>query len=140
MKSRIRFKEISEGNKLIAEYIGLKEGWWIGGEKDEKQFCEINGTQKIFGSKVFYKHDLMFNSDWNWLIPVAKRIIESYFDSRTEIYSALNECDLNKLYKAVIDFINFWNDETQGKRTWKNQPEWAIDFIKKQQKQLLVNH
>lgn len=65
-------KDVETKNKLIAEFIGLKKGWWIHQEKpltdDKKQFCDLDGTHKLFGSRVYYSKDLMFHSDWNWLI------------------------------------------------------------------------
>lgn len=61
------------------------------------------------------------NGDWNDLMKVCKKIIEMYFDKREDIFSGLHNCDIDATYKACVEFIKFWNDDTQPKMTWNNQ-------------------
>jgi len=72
------------------------------------------------------------DSDWNTLQAVCKKIHESYFDRRGDIYTAQNECDIEATFEAVVEFIKFWNDETQEKTIWNNSPEWAVEHALKQ--------
>jgi hypothetical protein len=61
----------------------------------------------------FYSPD----SDWNTLMKVCKKIIGMYFDKREDIFSGLHECDIDKTYKACVEFIKFWYDDSQPKMT-----------------------
>ena len=55
------------------------------------------------------------HGDWNTLIRVCKKIINMYYDKREEIFTGLNNCDINATYKACVEFIKFWNDDSQVK-------------------------
>ena len=70
-------KQITEGNVLIAEFIGLKRGWWISQEKplteDKKQWCDLDG-KTFLGSRVYFDNDLKFHKLWDWLMPVVEKI------------------------------------------------------------------
>lgn len=70
-------EDILEGNKLIAEFFGLKRGWWISQQKpltdDKKQWCDLDG-KTFLESKVYYDKDLLFNSSWDWLMAVVDKI------------------------------------------------------------------
>ncbi len=56
--------------------------------------------------------------DWNELMKVCKKIIGMYFDRREDIFSGLHLCDIDATYKACVEFIKFWNDDTEVKLTW----------------------
>ena len=60
------------------------------------------------------------HGDWNTLMNVCKKIIEMYFDKREDIFAGLNKCDIKATYKACVEFIKFWNDDSQPKLTWTN--------------------
>lgn len=74
----------------------------------------------------------LYHRSWDRLMPVCKKIIESYYDYRFDIFDGLKTCDLEKTWEAVVAFIKFWNDPTQLKLIWQDQPEWAVEFIRKQ--------
>lgn len=76
---------------------------------DREKLCwgTINGGN--------YLTDLDYHSNWNSLMPVCKKIIEMYFDMRSEIFDGLTSCDINKTHIAVVEFIKFWNDDSQQK-------------------------
>lgn len=57
-------------------------------------------------------------SDWNTLMPICKKIIESYYDKREDIFEGLHKIDIDKTFNAVVEFIKFWNDESQLKIKW----------------------
>lgn len=75
----------------------------------------------------FNPHD-----NWNDLMPVCKKINESYFGERQDIYRGQNDADIDATFEAVVKFIEFWNDPNREKTTWSNSPEWAIAHAKKQ--------
>jgi len=96
-------EEIIIGNKLILEFIGAEKS-----ERHVTPFYKIN--EKQFG----YDFQLGFHSSWDWLIPVAKKCIDAYHDNRQDIFEALHKCDMKKLYKAVIEFITWYNKEIKN--------------------------
>jgi len=76
-----------ENNKLIAEFMN---------------YADL-GTEGDFSY-------LKYHSSWDWLMPVVQKCRQKnqleYFDV---VYYALEECDINITYKAVVEFINQTN-------------------------------
>jgi hypothetical protein len=70
-------EEILEYNKRCAEFLGLKRGWWISQQKpltdDKKQWWDID-EKTFLGTRVYYDKDLLFHSDWNWIMEVVEAI------------------------------------------------------------------
>jgi len=113
--------EIIEGNKLIAEFMGfIWEEKYNGFYKPNPEWDIYNGkkswTEKIDAGKAKY------HTSWDWLMPVCKKIIEMYFDKREDIFSGLTNVDIEITWRAVVDFIDFWNDDTKEKIIWSNCP------------------
>ena len=94
-------------NKLIAEFMGMTT-------------TEIDKSMMIFktiqGNEVVYIDELEYHTSWDWLMPVAQKC---RLDSRCEyddddfwndIHWALEECNLDSTYKAVVEFIKQYND------------------------------
>lgn len=48
------------------------------------------------------------------------RYKEMYSDNRQDIFEGLHECDINKTYKAVVEFMKFWNNPNSIIHTWSN--------------------
>jgi hypothetical protein len=82
------------------------DGVYIG-EDEEGGFDYVEGIN-------WYSPD----TDWNTLMKVCKKIIEMYFAERERIFSGLHACDIKATYKACVEFIKFWNDDTKKKLTW----------------------
>jgi hypothetical protein len=128
-------KEIIEGNKMIAEFMGLIlhkpdktfniEQWWSGDSSD--------GRKK--GEFVGYSHQLEYNTSWDWLMPVVDKIEKLGFDSRihgnnsddgylcdfiqdntnNEISCFVTWQDnggtkIEATFKAVVEFIKWYNE------------------------------
>ena len=78
-----------ENNKLIAEFLGYK--------------------LKPCNNDKYYK----FNSSWDWLMPVVKKIKDSNYTS-VKMISPINNSVINPhiedAYKAVIQFIKWHNE------------------------------
>lgn len=90
-----------EGNKLIAEFMGIPIGKRTGEYLDDRLEFP-SGADK-----------LKYHSSWDWLMPVVKRIRlglggDSYwFDHFNE---ALDSVDIEKIWMATVGFIK-WNNE-----------------------------
>jgi hypothetical protein len=78
-------------NKLIAEFMGI-------------EFEHVDTYQ------------LPYNKSWDWLMPVHKKCMFTPNFSgddqlRTLLIDAVIDADINRLYKAVVEFIKEYNDE-----------------------------
>ena len=82
--------DIEIGNILIAEFMG-----------NSKEY-EIDINTKTLKS---------YHTSWDWLMPVVQKCRQEnqleYFD---RVYYALEECDINVTYKAVVEFIKNQNN------------------------------
>lgn len=102
-----QYKPIYNGNKY-AKTIGELKNLWGG--------LELKFTGR-FTERVKYP----FNTDWNYLIPILKKIREIVntvlcihdYECFKELGLALNPYDhtIENVYKSVIDFINWLNKE-----------------------------
>ncbi len=81
----------TENNKLIAEFMGIDQ-------VDIDTWLETNSN-------------LHYHTSWDWLMPVIQKSRQEnrldYFDI---VYYALEECDINITYKAVVEFIKEYNN------------------------------
>ncbi|QDP57453.1 MAG: hypothetical protein Unbinned2299contig1000_54 [Prokaryotic dsDNA virus sp.] len=85
-----------ENNKLIAEFMGI-----IPNEA---------GVYHVSEHKGYSLENLLYHTSWDWLMPVLQKCRKKnqleYFDV---VYYALEECDINITYKAVVEFIKQLN-------------------------------
>jgi hypothetical protein len=95
------------GNDVIAAYMG----WFTEPHQEGSWFIKTDSAKYvIYSIHNNYPHkDLPFQRDWNAIMPVAKKVIESYHDRRTEIFQALNAVDIEALWDALVDFIEWYN-------------------------------
>lgn len=108
----IKKEEQVYGNVLIAKYMG----WKI-----DNSFPDKDRIWRSPSHNIELDTTMKFHSDWEMLMPVCKKIIESYFDNRTEIFDGLHNTNRDETWRAVVKFIEFWNDDTQEKLTWNNK-------------------
>lgn len=125
-------KEITDGNKLIAEFMGWKEN--ESGYYPHPQY-EYNYKGEIIESSMGnYKGDkplYMLHKSWDWLIPVIEKIeslafqvvmtkpiagwsictIKSEKLNYTEEQAA--SVKINSVHKAVINFIKWYNEQNK---------------------------
>tara|TARA_R110000787_G_scaffold219992_1_gene328716 strand:+ start:488 stop:865 length:378 start_codon:yes stop_codon:yes gene_type:complete len=84
----------TENNKLIAEF-------------DQKYSIGF-GLYDFDGSH--YKMDeLEFHKSWDWLMPVINKCYQEHMSKN--IAEAVMTCDINEAYKAVLEFIEYHNEE-----------------------------
>ena len=99
-------KKLNSTNKLIAEFMGYKEGGpgFLAG-------------YFIFNDFIQY-HELKFHKSWNWLMICLSKIDELEYelpeDSNLigDISCALLNIDIESTYDAVVKFIKFYNKNT----------------------------
>ncbi len=113
---------VIEGNKLIAEFMGMrctnKNYPYV--FRDETK--EIGKTLLgAYCENMDYDY-LKYHSSWDWLMPVCKHIIKMYSDKRERIFFGLHRVDIDLTWQAVVDFITFWNDPESEIDVWTNVP------------------
>ena len=87
---------MKNNNKLIAEFMGA--------EPDKKTFFRT-------GEEVYF-----YDTSWDWLMTVVQKCrLDGQnlvgIDNWSQIGSALDECNLDKTYQAVVEFIKQYNDD-----------------------------
>lgn len=104
-------KEILEGNKLIAEFMG--------GKYDKDTTFPIHSDDiwlPIYGI-VNYKtinngKIIEYHQSWDWLMPVVEKCLigeaENGYDY-TKLYDALCHINFSEIYAQVVEFINWYN-------------------------------
>lgn len=143
-------ENIVENNKLIAEFLEWKNSNWTvptkGFEIRRKYDLEIPNGLKLYKEeeiqiegewgyadveqeRCFYE-DLLFHSDWNWLMKVVEKIesLEHWtetsgglqnicligsINSSCESFKAVAETKIEAVYTACLEFIKWYNEQKQ---------------------------
>lgn len=118
-------KEITEGNKIIAEFMGYKErlGRYI--RKNENELIYLTLPMK-------------YHTSWDWLMPVVEKIRKMengvggcftfnwhdyrvWFSGWSDGSGVISECcmisgttPINAVYKAVVQFVKWHNTQQHG--------------------------
>jgi hypothetical protein len=84
-------------NKLIAEFMGVVF------HDDENQYYNADG--------LHIGLDLKYHTSWDWLMPVLIKCMQTGDDTDKwdHLYNVLSELNVDKLYKAVVEFIKYIN-------------------------------
>ena len=104
-------KEIIEGSKLIAEYMGMvyipfstdlqhKAGWWSKVPKTKRElfYSKVNGNEGF----ICRRHsDLMFYNSLDSLIPVIQKI-EKESESKLMFSLFYNKCELQDMWSDKV--------------------------------------
>lgn len=97
---------MEENNILIAEFMG----WQLQDNPKDRWYGSYRKPNGIL-HKNTNKEPMQFHSSWDWLMPVVKKCREEnrleYFDF---VYYAIEMCDINVTYKAVVEFIKNQNN------------------------------
>jgi len=104
-------QEIIDGNRFIAEFMGWKFN------KERKAYYIPQTLGFPFKGKV---EDLKYHKDWNWIMPVVIKCFDVYCDVEgVSVFNADNQqfklndalllTDINALWLAVIEFIEWYN-------------------------------
>lgn len=99
-------KTIEEKNKLIAEFMQLR------GEYDEDEKV-IYLESDIDGKGIYSLNELKYNSSWNWLMEVVKKIYDLRLENEPVLIvrDALTDASLVGTFDAVVEFIEWYNEE-----------------------------
>ena len=119
-----------EGNKFIAEFIGLdveKDGrksiWNLRVSSTEK--AEQIGFTMLRNKRPVIVGYLNFNERWDWIMPVVehiekgdfgfkmcRKVVEVYRDSTKEVLIKTKEASrIQSLFKAVVEFVKWKNTQ-----------------------------
>ena len=107
----ISIDEQIDGNVLIAKFLN----WQL-----DLSFPDKGKVWRSPNGYIELDSTMKFHSDWNQLMIVCDKIINLYFDKREKIFEGLADVNKEKTWKAVVEFIEFWNDDTKEKLTWNN--------------------
>ena len=96
-------------NKIIAEFMGLKDG--------TKYLSPSLQEPESIGLGTYVDADEMrYHQSWDWLMPVVVECFERFGNTDTIDYMKLNDalltCNIEELYKAVVEFIE-WHSQQQ---------------------------
>jgi hypothetical protein len=129
--------KILEGNKLIAEFMGMKKGHPDPNERrwENDWFESLNPGGGEFESGNRHKY-LFFDSEWNWLMPVVEKIesMKYFFNSAPFIDDETGELT-GEYFCAILfkttnlncgHFIDVTGCSSKIEATWKA----VVEFIK----------
>jgi uncharacterized protein with NRDE domain len=108
-------KEVIEGNKLIAEFMGFNLHH---GNLHKTTHYELQKTSNMgesTWSDLFAISEMQFHSSWDWLMPVVARCYE-HGDLGREERTAIEESlmgivDIESTWMACVEFINWYNNK-----------------------------
>jgi len=106
-------EEIIKGNKLIAEFMGHKKA-----HKASSLYRNVTSINFMSGELQEFNYgenQLKYHLSFDWLMPVAKKCIDSYHDMRFDIFQALDDVNINKLWVSCVNFIQWYNLQTPSK-------------------------
>jgi hypothetical protein len=90
-------------NKLIALYMGLKPhpqdaGYLIDESKD-------------YTYQVVHESCFLYDTSWDWLMPVIEKIENDGLDPHGMIDNALGSREIEDLHNVAVYLINIYNNE-----------------------------
>ncbi len=98
-------------NKLIAEFDKL----------EQVDYGDNTIIYRREGNLGYKPENLKYNTDWNWLMPVVKKISDTHFHSKKIdpmldygrhlflIHNTLCELDIKKTCAEVVKWITWYN-------------------------------
>ena len=92
--------------------MGHKTDW--GFKKNSILYMPQGEGNSSNNSIVIPYKKLQYHTSWDWLMPVVQKCrLDGQnlvgIDNWSEIGSVLEECNLDKTYQAVVEFINEYN-------------------------------
>ena len=117
-------KEVLEGNKLIAEFMGVAPVY----DDEYEMYQVIQVIEDVEDEQHFFTpKEMLFHSDWNWLMEVVDKL--DYLGAKVTIgrmkgdieyidpLNAENKVEvgiacgvkITAVYAAIVQFINWYN-------------------------------
>lgn len=116
--------EREESNKLIAEFMGAE----LGNPDSDGRECYTGIPVNGMGTITYWTERMKFHTSWDWIMPVVEkieRIKDVHFvisELGCDIYSfgykvsdTREETKILTIYKAVVEFIQWYNEQALGK-------------------------
>ena len=145
---RMTEKDILEGNKLIAEFMGFERitGKYYEGFKDKDGKYTFPAWRDINEYVVDKRtqladYELSFHKKWDWLKPVVEKIGDIEFSSVKGMREWMNVnfreseihiyCKIDVVYNAVVNFIKWYNDAPNRENELKNKRELGFYWVSK---------
>ena len=95
---------MEKNNKLIAEFMGNPT---IFNPIHDATLYQVKEQSNM----TYHIDELEYHTSWDWLMPVVQKCRQEnrleYFDF---VYYAIETCDINITYKAVVEFIKNQNN------------------------------
>lgn len=98
-----------KNNKLIAEFMVFAR------YTNDYYKCKYHNHPKVI---LLPTKNMKFNKDWNWLMPTIEKIqniktinTNGYEVWRFKLHATLCEADIKTTYKAVVEFIRWYNKQ-----------------------------
>jgi frataxin-like iron-binding protein CyaY len=101
----------TEGNKLIAEFMGYKfykhlpikrDGWQLESNKDTALYLAYSDS------------DLKYHTSWDWLMPVVEKCYQCDYEEGGDMHMRMNDAimtiNIEEVYQAVVEFIKWYNE------------------------------
>ena len=118
-------KELLEGNKLVAKFMGAVPEQWY----PESKMYNQSGIHYAFpysglfpdNTRHHHEEMLKYHSSWDWLMPVIKKILDTTFEEGSPFvqddYNAVvdNIPDIEATWRGVVEFVKTFNLEVYGK-------------------------
>lgn len=96
--------ELIDGNLTIEKFMGFTTYYM---KEIDQIMVNVQSDVPIYLSNW---ERIRFHDSWDWLMPVAKKCIDSYHDKREDIYDALKQTDIMKCWRACVAFIKWYNE------------------------------
>jgi len=101
--------ETIQNNKLIAEFMGYELEETLADNIFVYAIPTINNNLDFFEP-----NELLYHTDWNWLMKVIKEILTISLELDTmELYYDItdNIPNIEETYKSILEFINWFNKD-----------------------------
>lgn len=91
-------QEINEGNEIIAKFLNFIQKSYT--PNSEKMWCDPKHGLPV--------GELLFHSDWNWLIPAIKKIASSDDIRKAGIANimSMKNYDIIEIWKTIVEHVN----------------------------------
>lgn len=103
-------------NKLIAEFMGAKDGNPVGSKKTMINVPDFFSKRT---TSTHYLTDLKYNERWDWLKPVINKIkgLEKDWPMATDgVCSLLLTVDINTAYNEVVTFVKWYTSQAAARQ------------------------
>ncbi len=99
-----------ESNELIARFMGLETQLNTGPGYKFPLPITKGDYDTLFQIDCGYGDEMLYDSSWDWLMPVCKKICKTTpYNSYLAIETITVFADIEEVYKAVIEFIEWHN-------------------------------